>query len=259
MSQKKDPPTPTPFAEKGDDRRVIKQLVANAAVTEILWPSDRDATNSILICDGSSALCVWIAYLADWARRSSTINRLKVFTNNLAVPQEWERICLMAPGWVKIEVAPGEFIPQYNGVFGRETERWAEQNAPECTCILPVTCLDGLLGPCTNDPDARALKKVILNKAKAIVVVADFDKLRRRRNGLIAVDSERWEQLLKSGGDFHGRLWVVTARTQANGMPWKSCPAKGGVDHRTEHEIESDNLHTLHRHLGQRLIVVDTS
>jgi hypothetical protein len=242
------------FGARVAEMEGIKKAVARETVTRVLWPHGMDPKNPVFFSDGSSSSYVWCYYLGAWLQHTDHGERLSVWTNNVDVPLQG--LCEPnAPGRVAINVAPGEFSFKYCANFGASTEAWCAEHCKRSVCVLSVTGLDGELGPCGRDTDARGIKRAVLENANFLVIVADCTKLRKRRDPAHAAAPEVWH-VWRDKWARQGRLVVVTSLSTAADR-LKREPFRGFPDERSPDGIESDNLWWLRERLGDQLIIVN--
>ena len=241
------------FGMRVPEMRDVKKAVARDVVSRILWPSGTDAKNPVFFSDGSSASYVWCYYLRAWLKQADAGEILQVGTNNLDVSMQ--ALCEpAAPDRVRIECAPGDFNFKYCATFGRDTEDWVAEHCRRSVCVLSVTALDGELGPCGKGEPAKAIKRVVMENANLLVVLADCTKLRKNRDPAHAAAPELWEEWRDKRAR-QGRLFVVTSLS-GGADQFRREPFRGFPDNRSPDGIESDNLWWLRERLRDQLIIV---
>ena len=189
------------FGKKLGKQLQSKRTVASRVI-ELLWENKVDA---LFINDGTSTSYVWCYYITRWVAERRN-HPLTVWTNNYDVAMQ--ALCEpQAPVCMRIKVAPGEFSFQFCAMLGDDTTAWVADKSQDKTCLLAVTALDAQVGPCGRSHDAKEIKKVLLDKAGPLIVVADAEKLSQPRDPFLAASETSWQERLNQKKH---RIWVFT-------------------------------------------------
>lgn len=232
-----------PFIENAQDKVKVAQIVSE----NILWKENRPC-NPLFLGDGSSAYFVWAAFLERCIQRLhagfSFEKRVRVYTNNTAVV--WRTLIEReASKCIELNVFPGRLDSENQGLFIKEPEKSSETAFQQSTCVLAVTAMDFLLGPCGNGEEPRIMKTAIMKNAKVLIVIADRSKLRKQRNPESAASQDEWTRWVRERNEA-GRLYVVT--TRSNHVSRTSIPNDYP---NAEDKIECENLRGLFGNIGK--------
>lgn len=235
------------FGKKLPQQLDAKRQVAHALIDKLLWPRRVD---SLFMNDGTSVSYVWCYYLQRWV--SEQQSRLAVWTNNYDVPMQ--ALCEdKAQKLIRIYTPSGEFNFRFCAALGPDTNKWVRENCEGKTCILAVSALDAQFGPCGNDEDAKAIKRIVLQYASNLIVVADSCKLSQSSNPFQAVNPNEWNRWIT---ERKGNLWVVTD------IDPRLCGKVALVPHAkpsTSLEWQERNAHQLRHLLGnEHFIAIPT-
>lgn len=219
-----------------------KRAVAKKVVDTILWDNEVD---TLFINDGTSTSYVWCYYLERWVQLREQ-HPLRVWTNNYDVMMQ--ALCEpVAASIVNIKLAEGDFDYRFCAAIGGETTQWVAKVCRGKTCLLAVTALDAELGPSGITHGAKEIKRVIIDGAENLIVVADSSKLSNPRQAFHAANAKIWSEWLQERPD---RLWVVTDLDPSITLPYRAYNNPS-----TPLEWQSENARLLQLSLGANFIV----
>ncbi|MGC4046253.1 MAG: hypothetical protein QM758_20885 [Armatimonas sp.] len=187
------------YAERLKNDTNLKAIVASYIVQTFLNPNTGNKDSILngeewLLLDGTSTLFLSCAIF-------SLPNGLfpEIFTPNLAVALEGAlrnrtKICNMVPGDV-------DYL--HYSVHGKETELWIAREVENKIAVVPVSEISSQGGIAANDRWASALKRMCLERAKRVLVIADSSKLTvgRAKSTPIYKSTVTWERILEERGD----------------------------------------------------------
>jgi len=180
------------------DKSAVASLVANQFL-------GHKSTDELLITDGTSLVHVWSAFYSSWKVLSAY--PINLATNNVAIV----KACFESehPN-LTVHVAPGRLDPQHGAILGPETLDWLRPICRRRTCVMSLTALDALLGPCGHDAPARAVKELLLEESNLLLLICDASKLGRQRDEIdtSAANPDAWHARISNHPN---RLWVYTS------------------------------------------------
>jgi len=190
------------FGQRVQEKREEKQKVAWYVADKWLSKGRPDA----FITDGSSTFYISLAVLAIPRERQAII-----CTNNLAISTETDAHSdREVRGMLSLKLPGGEKDFDLDATLGTQAEMYAKDFLEKHNIVIAsVRELHPELGPTAPETESRCLKKVAMEKASLLIIVADWKKITTPpiSNAYRVFPSKgEWENLLRNK-----EVWIISA------------------------------------------------